>query len=70
MGRSSNRRSALSLSRSRIFKKELDRSSQRLWVRQEFSQEKIYSQYIEHLEPYASHIDEEVEDLFNELSIE
>ena len=40
------------------------------WVRQEFSQEKIYNQYIEHLEPYASHIDEEVEDLFNELSIE
>lgn len=40
------------------------------WVRQEFSQEKIYNEYVEHLGPYLSRVDEEIEDLFNELTIE
>jgi len=38
------------------------------WLCEEFTEEKIYKQYVDHLEEYNSNMDEEVDDLFNELA--
>ena len=40
------------------------------WLHKEFSEEKIYSEYVSHFEDFTSSLDEEVEELFNQLSVE
>jgi glycosyltransferase involved in cell wall biosynthesis len=40
------------------------------WICREFTQKKKYAEFVEHIKPFFVDVDEEVDDLFNELSVE
>jgi len=39
------------------------------WILEEFSQEKIYEQFVSHILPYDLNVNDEIENLFNEVAI-
>ena len=40
------------------------------WICREFTQKKKYAEFVEHIKPFFADVSEEVDDLFNELSVE
>ena len=39
------------------------------WIHKEFAEEKKYEEFVKHLEPYATSMDDEIDDLFSELAV-
>ena len=39
------------------------------WITENYSEEKIYKEFVSHLEEYDVNVNEEIEDLFNEVAV-